>query len=48
MIDPLERWRQYGEKPDFAGLLTFAGMPYPQDAAELGRRGRGDRRRGAA
>jgi agmatinase len=35
MIDPLERWRQYGEKPDYAGLLTFSGMPYTQDAAEL-------------
>ena len=21
MIDPLERWRRYGEKPDYAGLL---------------------------
>src|SRR4051812_44162955 len=35
MIDPLDRWREYGEKPDYAGLLTFAGMPYTQDAAEL-------------
>ena len=35
MIDPLERWRAYGEKPDYAGLLTFAGQPYTQDAAEL-------------
>src|SRR3954464_10699070 len=35
MIDPLERWREYGEKPDYAGLLTYAGMPYTQDAAEL-------------
>src|SRR3954449_8700261 len=35
MIDPLERWREYGEKPDYAGLLTFAGQPYTQDAAEL-------------
>src|SRR5579884_1766138 len=35
MIDPLERWRQHGEKPDFAGLLTFAGMPYTEDPAEL-------------
>ncbi|MGH3103762.1 MAG: agmatinase [Gaiellaceae bacterium] len=35
MIDPLERWREYGEKPDYAGLLTFAGMPYTQDPAEL-------------
>jgi agmatinase len=35
MIDPLERWRHLGEKPDYAGLLTFSGMPYPQDPAEL-------------
>jgi agmatinase len=35
MIDPLERWRALGEKPDYAGLLTFSGMPYTQDAAEL-------------
>jgi agmatinase len=35
MIDPQERWLQYGEKPDYMGLLTFAGMPYTEDAAEL-------------
>ncbi|MGH2905156.1 MAG: agmatinase [Solirubrobacterales bacterium] len=35
MIDPLERWREYGEKPDYAGLLTFGGAPYTQDPAEL-------------
>jgi agmatinase len=35
MIDPLERWAQYGEKPDYAGLLTFAGLRYTQDPAEL-------------
>jgi agmatinase len=35
MIDPLERWREHGEKPDYAGLLTFAGRPYTQDPAEL-------------
>ena len=35
MIDPLERWAQYGEKPDYAGLLTFAGVPFTQDPAEL-------------
>ncbi len=37
MIDPLERWRELGlpDKPDYAGLLTFAGMPYTQDPAEL-------------
>lgn len=31
----MERWRQFGEKPDFAGLLTYGGVPYTQDPAEL-------------
>ena len=35
MIDPLDRWREYGEKPDYAGLLTFGGLPYTEDPAEL-------------
>jgi agmatinase len=35
MLDPLRRWADYGEKPDFAGLLTFSGMPYTEDPAEL-------------
>jgi agmatinase len=35
VIDPLERWRRYGEKPDYAGLLTFGGVPYTEDPAEL-------------
>ncbi len=37
MIDPLERWRALGlpDKPDYAGLLTFGGMPYTQAPAEL-------------
>jgi agmatinase len=35
MIDPLERWRQYGEKPDYAGPLSYGGTPYTQDAALL-------------
>jgi agmatinase len=35
MIDPLERWREYGEKPDYAGLLTFAGASYTENPAEL-------------
>ncbi|HYI19179.1 MAG TPA: arginase family protein [Solirubrobacteraceae bacterium] len=35
MIDPQERWRQYGEKPDYTGLLTFGGVPYTEDPAEL-------------
>ena len=35
MIDPLERWRKYGEKPDYAALLTYGGGPYTEDPAEL-------------
>ncbi|HSC93176.1 MAG TPA: agmatinase [Gaiellaceae bacterium] len=38
MIDPVARWREaYGheDKPDYAGLLTFGGAPYTQDAADL-------------
>jgi agmatinase len=35
VIDPLERWRAYGEKPDYAGLLTFGSAPYTQDPGEL-------------
>jgi agmatinase len=31
VIDPLERWREHGEKPDYAGLLTYGGAPYTQD-----------------
>jgi agmatinase len=35
MINPLNRWAQYGEKPDYAGLLTFAGLHYTEDPAAL-------------
>ena len=35
MLDPLGRWAQYGEKPDYAGLLTFGGAPFTEDPAEL-------------
>jgi agmatinase len=35
MIDPLERWAEFGEKPDYAGLLTYGGAPTTQDPAEL-------------
>ena len=35
MIDPLERWRQYGEKPDYAGFLSYGGAVCTQDPAEL-------------
>jgi agmatinase len=35
VIDPLARWAAFGEKPDFTGLLSFAGQPYTEDAVEL-------------
>jgi agmatinase len=35
VIDPLERWREYGEKPDYAGLLTFGGLPYTESPDEI-------------
>ena len=35
MIDPLERWREHGEKPDYAGLVSFGSAPYTQDPALL-------------
>src|SRR5690242_6707702 len=34
MIDPLARWG-LGDKPDYAGLLTFGTLPYTEDPAEL-------------
>jgi agmatinase len=34
MIDPQARWARYG-KPDYAGLLTFAGVVYTEDPGEL-------------
>ncbi len=35
VIDPLQRWGEYEGKPDYAGLLTFGGLPYTEDPAEL-------------
>ncbi len=35
MIDPYHRWAKHGEKPDYAGLLSFGGAPYTEDPAEL-------------
>lgn len=35
MLDPMERWREYGEKPDYAGPLTFGGLPITQDPGAL-------------
>lgn len=38
MLDPQERWRQaHGlpDKPDYAGLLTYSGLPYTEAVEEL-------------
>jgi len=36
MIDPQRRWSRHADgKPDYAGLLTFAGLPYTEDLADL-------------
>jgi agmatinase len=35
MFDPLERWRPLPDKPDYAGILTFGGLPVTHDPAEL-------------
>jgi len=35
VIDPLDRWREHGEKPDYAGLLTFGTLPYTEDPDDL-------------
>ena len=35
MIDPLERWRRHGEKPDYAGPVSFGSALYTQDPAHL-------------
>jgi len=31
VIDPLERWGDLGDKPDYAGPLSFGGAPLTQD-----------------
>src|SRR4029078_8256492 len=36
MIDPQRRWSRHADgKPDYAGLLTFAGLPSTEDLAAL-------------
>ncbi len=35
MLDPRQRWSDIGEKPDYAGPLSYAGAPYTQRAADL-------------
>jgi len=34
ILDPLTRWASCGEKPDYAGLQSFAGVPYTEEAAD--------------
>src|SRR5215831_14769539 len=36
MIDPQRRWAAHADgKPDYAGPLTFGGLPYTEDPADL-------------
>jgi arginase family enzyme len=34
MLDPARRWGRFG-KPDYAGLLSYAGMPWTEEVAHL-------------
>ena len=35
MLDPLKRWQPLGDKPDYAGFLSFGSAPLAQEPAEL-------------
>jgi agmatinase len=35
VIDPLKRWQPLGDKPDYAGFLSFGGAPLAQEPADL-------------
>jgi agmatinase len=35
VIDPLERWQRFGEKPDYAGPLSYGAAPYTQTPSLL-------------
>ena len=35
MLDPQKRWRPLPDKPDYAGFLSFGGLPLTQEPAEL-------------
>jgi agmatinase len=35
MLDPGARWAHLGEKPEYAGLPSFAAVPYTEDAGDL-------------
>jgi agmatinase len=36
VLDPLRRWSDIGEKPDYAGPLSYGGVPYTQEPSDLG------------
>jgi arginase family enzyme len=36
VLDQLRRWAEMGEKPDYAGPLSYGGVPYTQDPSNLG------------
>jgi len=35
VLDPLKRWQPLGDKPDYAGFLSFGGAPLAQEPADL-------------
>jgi agmatinase len=35
IFDPGNRWKAHGYKPEFAGILTYGGLPLTEEAAEL-------------
>jgi len=35
VLDPQKRWRPLPDKPDYAGFLSFGGVPLAQDPADL-------------
>ncbi len=35
MLDPLKRWRPLPDKPDYAGIPSFAGIPIADDPSQL-------------
>ncbi len=35
MLDPRRRWAEIGEKPEYAGLVSFGALPYSENPADL-------------
>jgi agmatinase len=35
VLDPLKRWQPLGDKPDYAGFLSFGGAPLAQEPSDL-------------